>query len=410
VAALCAVAVAGCDGSAGAASQGSAPPAASETVPQAQFTITPADGTRRVRPDARIRVRVQNAILTAVSVRGDGSALTDLPAARGSAWHTRQTLHTNARYTVRASALDESGNTVTATSSFRTLAPKHTVRVTIFQGYHQTYGVGMPIMLGFDRPVTHKAAVERALELRSSQPVVGAWHWDSDSDLEFRPRNYWPAHTTVHFRGNLDGVQTAPGVYAVHTLTQTFTIGRSLIAVASTASHHVRIYLDHKLFGDWPISSGKPGDDTPNGTYLSINKHNPERMVGPGYDIEVPWSVRFTWSGDYMHDAFWSVGDQGFANVSHGCINLSPANAETYYKMSVPGDPITVTDSPRGGEYGNGWTPWFLGWKNWWQGSALQRAVRVGPKGSTLVKPSRLHRHGKPAPLGAPAEHNSDPA
>ena len=174
--------------------------------------------------------------------------------------------------------------------------------------------------------------------------------------------------------------------------------------------HHVRIYLERKLFGDWPISSGKPGDDTPNGTYLSINKHNPERMVGPGYDLEVPFSVRFTWSGDYLHDAFWSVNEQGFTNVSHGCINLSPANAETYYNMSVPGDPVTVTDSPRGGVLGNGWTAWFLSWKDWWHGSALHRAVRVGPNGSTLVKPSKLHHHGKPSPLGAPAEGNSDPA
>ena len=72
-------------------------------------------------------------------------------------------------------------------------------------------------------------------------------------------------------------------------------------------------------------------------------------MKGPGYDIWVPWSVRFTWSGDYMHDAFWSVGEQGFTNVSHGCVNLSPANAETYYKLAVPGDPVTITGSPRGG-------------------------------------------------------------
>ncbi len=69
-------------------------------------------------------------------------------------------------------------------------------------------------------------------------------------------------------------------------------------------------------------------------------------MKGPGYDLMVPFSVRFTWSGDYMHDAYWSVGEQGFTNVSHGCVNLSPANAETYYNWAVPGDPVRSTAAP----------------------------------------------------------------
>ena len=349
---LAVVAACGCQDGSQAGSSAASGSAATETVSAAEFSITPADRTRRVKPGASITVHVQNASLTSVTVDGGGAELADLPAASGSVWYSRQTLHTDTRYTVHATAVDQTGKTVTAASSFRTLAPRRTVRVTIFEGLHQTYGVGMPVMLTFSRPVVDKRAVERALELRSSKPVVGAWYWDGDSTLDFRPRNYWPADTTVHFVGHLDGVETAPGIYAVHTLTQTFRIGRSLIAVASTSTHHVRVYLDRRLLGDWPISSGRPGDDTPNGTYLTIEKHNPTEMKGPGYDIEVPWSVRFTWSGDYLHDAFWSVGDQGFSNVSHGCVNLSPANAETYYKLAVPGDPVTITGSPRGGVVG----------------------------------------------------------
>ncbi len=83
-------------------------------------------------------------------------------------------------------------------------------------------------------------------------------------------------------------------------------------------------------------------------------------MTGPGYSIEVPWSVRFTWTGDYLHDAYWSTGEQGFTNVSHGCVNMPPADAEVYYQMAVPGDPVTITGSPRAGEWDNGWTEWFL--------------------------------------------------
>ena len=86
----------------------------------------------------------------------------------------------------------------------------------------------------------------------------------------------------MHFEGDLDGVEAAPGVYGTHTLKQVFTIGDSLIAVASTTEHHVQIYRDKKLYATWPISTGKPGDDTPNGTYLTIEKGNPVEMKGPG--------------------------------------------------------------------------------------------------------------------------------
>jgi lipoprotein-anchoring transpeptidase ErfK/SrfK len=189
----------------------------------------------------------------------------------------------------------------------------------------------------------------------------------------------------VSFTGHLDGVQGAPGVYGHHTLAQTFTIGSSLKVHVSTSGHYMDIFRDGSQWAHWPISSGKPGDDTPNGTYLTIEKANPVDMVGPGYNIEVPYSVRITWSGDYLHDAYWSVGSQGFSNVSHGCVNMSPAHAKIFYAMAVPGDPVKITGSPRPGTWANGWTMWFLSWKSWLKGSALHKAVVAGPNGSRFV-------------------------
>ncbi len=244
------------------------------------------------------------------------------------------------------------GGTVTTTSTFRTLTPSRTFTTEILEGYNQTYGVGMPIILYFSQPITDKAAVERALQITTSKPVVGAWYWDEPCNMAptcayFRPRDYWPTGTTISFTGHLNGVQGAPGMYGAHTLTQTFDIGASLVAIGNTATHSTQIYYNGKLRYNWPISSGRPGDDTPDGSYLTIEKANPVQMTGPGYSLSVPWSVRFTFSGDYYHDAYWSVGEQGFENVSHGCVNLSPADAETYYNLAVPGDPITITGSPK---------------------------------------------------------------
>jgi lipoprotein-anchoring transpeptidase ErfK/SrfK len=242
--------------------------------------------------------------------------------------------------------------------------------------------------------------------------VVGAWYWDYPCNMAvtcayFRPRDYWPAGTKVSFTAHLDGVQAAPGVYGYHTLTQTFYIGASLIAVGNTATHRTQIYYNGKLRYDWPISSGRPGDDTPDGSYLTIEKANPVQMTGPGYSISVPWSVRFTFSGDYYHDAYWSVGQQGFENVSHGCVNLSPADAETYYNLAVPGDPITIMGSPKGGAWDNGWTEWFLSWPQYLRGSALHEAVLAGPGGSTFVDPSALPPSTARAPLQTAPAANS---
>jgi lipoprotein-anchoring transpeptidase ErfK/SrfK len=400
----------------GAGCSGGPTPAASHGAGHARATasvrlsITPASGSTDRHPNRGITVKAAGGRISGVVVRTRGAHVAGRLNAAGTVWRSAWALDVSRRYTVTATGVGMAGERVTRTSSFRTFTPARTFSTRIVEGYHQTYGVGMPVILYFDRPISNKAAVERALEVKTSKPVVGAWYWDGQCRmapecLYFRPRRYWPRHTRVTFTAHLNGIQGAPGVYGNHTLTQRFTIGSSLTVVASTARHYMNVYRDGKRFAHWPISSGRPGDDTPNGTYLTIEKANPVDMVGPGYNIEVPWSVRITWSGDYLHDAYWSVGDQGFSNVSHGCVNMSPANAETFYKMAVPGDPVKINGSPRAGQWDNGWTVWFLPWKKYVRGSALHKAVRTGPHGSMFVSPratTRRHRHRAPGSRQGP--------
>jgi lipoprotein-anchoring transpeptidase ErfK/SrfK len=384
-------------GSSGTHAEGSSSGRSHAPAENVRITITPTTGRTDTRPERGITVKVLGGKISTVVAHAGGERVTGTVNAAGTVWHSRWPLNVSRRYAVSATAIGPSGTAITRHASFRTFTPSRTVTARIIEGYHQTYGVGMPIILYFSGPVTHRAAVERALEIRTSKPVVGSWYWDTPCNmapvcLYFRPRHYWPTHTRVSFVAHLNGVQVAPGVYGQHTLTQSFSIGSKLTVLVNTAHHDMHVYRDGKLFAHWPISSGRPGDDTPNGAYLTIEKANPVDMVGPGYNIEVPFSVRFTWSGDYLHDAYWSVGEQGFTNVSHGCVNMSPADAETYYNMAVPGDPVTITGSPRSGTWDNGWTMWFLSWKRWQRGSALHEAVRAGPHGSTFFK-SRSGRH-----------------
>ena len=379
--------------------------------------VTPVD----LRPDLGVRVAVRDGRLTGVSVRtvagntalgnavagntaagntaagntAAGTSLAGTYATGSRSWRTRWALAPSQTYRVTATAVDAHGRRTVMASTFRTLLPRRTFTAATVLGAGQTVGVGMPIMINFSRPITDRAAVERALQIWSSKPVTGAWYWVTSTSVWFRPRHYWPAHTRVRFTAHLAGLQGAPGVYGRSDLTQHFRIGDSLIAVASAATHHMKVWWNGRLAGDWPVSTGRSGMDTPDGRYLSFAMGSPVDMnsasygVGPGmpgyYNELVYDAVQFTFSGDYVHSAPWSVGEQGLVNVSHGCVNVAPGYAAWFYGHSVLGDPISVVGSPVAGTWGDGWTIYFLGWHKLLAGSATGQAVQVSRDGSRLV-------------------------
>jgi len=424
VLAVLALVLAACSsgGSAGhsASAKHTVKPVSRASLAAADIKVTPVGGTEDADPSAGVTVTAANGTLKNVVVsEGSGTPASASPSAAASpsgsasstaansvpgslsagnkTWHTQWTLAPDQSYTVTATAAVAGQGTLTRTVSFKTLNPgNNTFHTQIFEGYQQTYGVGMPIMLTFSEPITNRAAVERSLQLTTSTPVVGAWYWDGNEHLNFRPQNYWPAGTKVSLDAHLAGVEGAKGMYGATDLTQSFSIGDSVIAVTSATAHQTKIYINGGLKYTWPASTGKASTATPNGTYVSVEKENPVRMIGgtPGtagyYNELVPYSVRFTFSGDYMHDAPWSVGDQGNSNVSHGCVNLSPTDSAIYYNLAIPGDPITVTDSTKAGKWDDGWTEWFLSWSDFLKGSALDQAVKAGPDGSTFVDPSTV--------------------
>jgi len=410
-AACCAIAgllIAGCSaGTSASGNRGQGHGGAHARANPAGLSISPATNSSDVDPSAGITVTAAHGEITNVSIQTAGDPVTGSLNSTASIWHSSWALDVSTRYTVTATADARGGKQQTLTSTFTTLTPAKTFQTEIYEAQGATYGVGMPIILQFSQPIVDKAAVEQALQIQTSQPVIGAWYWNGDQTADFRPESYWPANTNVSFTGHLNGVQGAPGMYGYHTLTQSFRIGGSLIVVASTSTHYMNLYRNGKLFAHWPISTGRPTLPTPNGTYLTIDKGNPVLMVGPGYSEEVPWSVRFTYSGDYLHDAYWSVAEQGNTNVSHGCVNMPPADAEEYYKMEVPGDPVTITGSPAAGTWNDGWTEWFLTWPQYLKGSALGEAVEAGPEGSTFVSPDSLPAETASAPLGTSEFGNS---
>nr|MDT0667452.1 L,D-transpeptidase [Micromonospora sp. DSM 115978] len=122
------------------------------------------------------------------------------------------------------------------------------------------------------------------------------------------------------------------------------------------------------------------------------------------YYEEVEWNVHFTSGGLYVHSAPWSVPSQGSANVSHGCVNASPENAEWFFNFSRYGDIIDVRNTGRPPDESQLGNDWAFSWEDWVAGSALPVGTEVDP---TPIGGSPLAGAGgvtaTTAPAAAPA-------
>jgi lipoprotein-anchoring transpeptidase ErfK/SrfK len=199
-------------------------------------------------------------------------------------------------------------------------------------------GVAHPVIVTFNRPVADRAAAERAIKITSPNHITGRFDWVDVNVVQWIPNGYWPAHSHI-------------GV-AVHALSTGFDTGDQVVGVASISAHTFTVSVNGEVLRTMPASMGKPSRPTPMGNFTALSKERTVRMdsrtIGiplsspEGYDIIASWAVRVTGSGVYVHSAPWSVDSQGYANVSHGCINLSPDNAEWYFNTVHIGDPINV--------------------------------------------------------------------
>ncbi|GAA0966818.1 Ig-like domain-containing protein [Acrocarpospora macrocephala] len=364
---------------------GSAPQATEKPpIPAPAITIVPAEGTNRVRPDKNVVVTSEGGSLEEVLVESDGEHVEGEFDADRTKWTSNKPLRPSSTYTVSAKATGEGGPT-TATSEFTTLKPKAELAVAdVTPGIKgETVGVGMPIMVTFNQAVTNKAAVEAALKVDAEKPAEGAWRWISDRLVIYRPAKYWPAHQKVTFTADLTGIRGGPDMYGTKSFTHTIKIGARLVSVVNTKTHMMVVKKDGKVVQTMKISAGKATTreyTTTSGVHLTMSKHNPETMISPGkkegdpgyYKEIVNHAVRISNSGEYVHSAPWSVGSQGRANVSHGCVNASPTQAKWFYDNFHRGDVVTVVGTDRELEWNNGWGFWQMSYAKWKSGSALK--------------------------------------
>ena len=81
--------------------------------------------------------------------------------------------------------------------------------------------------------------------------------------------------------------------------------------------------------------------------------------------------MRVTYSGEFLHAAPWSVGSQGRANVSHGCVGMSTENAAWLYDTQQARRRRGVHRHRPADEPENGYGDWNDSFAAWKQGSAL---------------------------------------
>jgi lipoprotein-anchoring transpeptidase ErfK/SrfK len=348
-------------------------------IVSAQIVTEPSDGATGINPTAPVRVLVSHGVFDAVSLTNpEGKAVAGHFSSDKSSWTTTEPLGYAKTYTWSGTATGIDHLRRPIAGSFRTVIPERLVSGRFNVADNATYGVAMPIALTFSSKVIDKAAVQRALSVRTSVPTEGSWAWLNDTTVHWRPRTYFAPDTRVSVTAKLYGIAMGNGSFGREDIGSSFTIGRSYVLRGDTRTHRLAVYSNGIQVGDYPASYGldsDPGRRTHSGTHVVMSKYPVYYMSNPQYhykDVEARWAVRMSDNGEFIHSAPWSVAQQGKTNVSHGCINLSPANARAVFDAVLPGDAVEIIGSsrqlgPNDGDYYD----WTISWESWIAMSAV---------------------------------------
>ncbi|MFE2105574.1 Ig-like domain-containing protein [Kitasatospora sp. NPDC059463] len=393
----------GASGDAAASGPAGPPPASRATI-----TVVPADDAQNLPPEGPVRVTVAQGRL--VSVRLADTRGTEVPGtllADGTGWTPDGPLPPATAFTLDAVAEDDQGLRAAQHTDFSTMAPLHTFVAFFTPEDGSTVGVGMPVSLRFSRPITDRAAVERAIAVTADPPVEVAAHWFGGRRLDFRPRDYWEPGTRVSVALRLKDVQGAPGAFGTQSKDVRFTVGRAQVSTVDLDAHTltVRAGRGGATVSTLKVSGGDARHPTYRGVLVVSEKYKVTRMnsqtvgMGDEYDIkDVPHAMRLTGSGTFLHGNYWADPSVfGTANTSHGCIGLPDAKGATsgetpagwLFEHTVPGDVFEVKAST--GDVvppDNGLNGWNLPWAQWVAGSALRSGASPTPTPTPGPTPS----------------------
>jgi lipoprotein-anchoring transpeptidase ErfK/SrfK len=329
-----------------------------------------------------LRVTVVDGTLASVIARGPGGvelAGTMTP----TGWASTSTLIPGRDYTVRLEVVDANGESSTQERTFRA-SPATVLHAAIDQP-GAVVGIAQPVIVRFDQKVrghAARAAVLQRLQVSTTPAVEGAWRWYNSFEVHYRAKHYWQPGTTVSVRANL-GLLRVPGTDVWgSTAIQSgrFTVGSAMVSVADIAKHTLTVTKDGKVLRVLKMSAGSAKYPTKGGVHIVLRKERVHmfdsatvgipRSSPEGYYKALPWSVRISNGGAFVHAQPGSVRSQGLRNVSHGCINLSTRDAEWFFGLAKRGDVVDVVNAvvpPT--RWDAGMADWNYSWAQWATGN-----------------------------------------
>jgi lipoprotein-anchoring transpeptidase ErfK/SrfK len=394
LAALAAAAVlllSGCAGSglSFSAGDGASP---SDTGPYDAPTLV---AQRPARYDVPLHISASKGGISAITVTDVASKeqLTGVTGAGGVEWVSDEPPKPGARYAVTATVVDGEHSSKVKLAVLVSEVPK-VAKMTfgMLPGSNRTVGVNAPVVIRFENKVTRKADVENALTVWSSTPVEGSWHWVGSTELHFRPKEAWPAHTQVRVQALFDGLQMSDSRWGTRDVVADFQTGDAHEVFVDDKTKTFTLKVNGKVAYVWPTSLGRPEYETRTGNYIVLERDPLREMTSCAakitcdkssseyYDLQVQWATRLSWSGTFIHAAPWSAAKQGLVDSSHGCIHLTIDRAKTFFDQALYGDIVHVLRTSRPiddlvAKGDPGATDWNLTWDQYVAGSALGRSI-----------------------------------
>jgi len=346
-----------------------------------KLTASVKDGAVGVSVEPPVMVSAEDGVLGAVTmVNDEGTPVAGQLSPDGLTWSTAEPLGYNKRYTLNAQSLGLGGVT-SQQMSFETHSPENLTMPYLLPNDGEVVGVGQPVAIRFDENIPNRSAAEKAIKITSNPPVQGAFYWLNNREVRWRPAAYWTPGTTVDVAVNTYGVDLGDGLFGQEDVTTRFTIGDEVITTVDDSTKTLTVKRNGEVIKTMPVSMGKNSTPTNNGTYIVGDRFGHIVMDSStygvpvnspnGYRTEVDFATQISYSGIFVHAAPWSVGSQGYSNVSHGCINVSTSNAQWYYNNSKRGDVVEIANTVGSILPGtDGLGDWNIPWEQWKAGNA----------------------------------------
>jgi lipoprotein-anchoring transpeptidase ErfK/SrfK len=381
----------------GASAPTSGTPSAS-TTPQAPppvISLTPAKNAADVNPVVPIRVAVSGGALSEVTLTNlEGKRVKGLLAADKQSWSSAEVLGYDRSYRLQATATNAAGRQASEASTFSTVKPANMTMPYIQTAAGgaidpgTTFGVGQVVRIHFDESIPNRKAAQAALSVRTVPAQVGAFSWLDDANVYWRTKYYLKPGTKVTITAKAYGKDFGGSLYGQADVSTWFRVGAKHVSIADDRTKMIKVYSNDKLIRIIPTSMGRhvsiPGDTGPidlrtnSGPHVVVGGEKKIKMNSASFGLSkganayktvVPVGVRISYDGEYVHWADWSVPQQGKTDTSHGCLNVSPANAYWFYDFSVPGDIVDVRNTGRNlAEWNSGY--WNVSWQSWLADSA----------------------------------------